>query len=510
MTATLRTTPSPIPAIIVCCALGGCASSDDLEPGPSTVTIAYWEGKEAFSPTNGEDARRLVYLPLMDRGRDGEWRGRLARSWDASPDGSEWTYHLRTEVRWHDGVPVTARDVAFTIDLMSTLGDIDGDTYSGSGAIESVVVHDDSTITIRAGHGRLSYQRWLLTYPRHLLEGLDREGYADWSFWTHPVGSGPYRFVRYEPLRLMEFEANPDFYSGRPTIERVILKASLTAGLTELLAGTVDAVPTFPAEDLPIILDDSRFRVYHWAAPYGGRALYWNTHHPLFRDPSSRRALTYAIDRRELHRLLHYPESLPILDGIYTPDQVRRGEFEPELPYDPDAARQLLDRAGWRDTDGDGTRDRDGQPFHFTAKVRPERLTDAIFVQSQLRRIGVEMEIQTGLFGWTTAEEGEYEALFHVFRVHEPLWLGGFRDQPGYWRNDEFVELLDRVDATIAPRRVDSLYSEMSEIFRRELPLTFLHPFVRFTVAHRRLRGLSSPYWAMDPTAHMDELWLDN
>ena len=121
------------------------------------------------------------------------------------------------------------------------------------------------------------------------------------------------------------------------------------------------------------------------------------------------------------------------------------------------------------------------------------------------------MEIQTGVgFGWVTVETGDYEAYFYVIRFHEPLWLGNFRDQPGYYRTPRFIELLDRVDATLAPDAVDSLYREMSSIFRRDLPLTFLYPFVRFTVVNRRLRGLSSPYFAIDPVAYMDELWLEN
>ncbi|MCH1932677.1 ABC transporter substrate-binding protein, partial [Shewanella sp. A25] len=68
----------------------------------------------------------------------------------------------------------------------------------------------------------------------------------EWDFWEHPIGNGPYRFVRLDPETMMEFEANPDFYLGKPQIERVILKFSLDAGLTELLAGQVDVIPDFP------------------------------------------------------------------------------------------------------------------------------------------------------------------------------------------------------------------------------------------------------------------------
>ena len=300
MVATRRTTQSSVSALLLFCAITGCAPSDGVRDAATTVTVAYTEAKQSFSPSTGEWGMTLVYLPLMGWDGDGRMQGRLARSWDSSPDGAEWTYHLRSDVRWHDGVPVTAHDVAFTIDLMRTIGDIDGDGYTATGAIAAVTVHDDSTITIRSGRNHLGYQDWLLTYPRHLLEDLDRQEFEDWDFWTHPVGAGPYRFVRYVPEIMMEFEANPDYYGDRPAIDRVILKFALDAGLTELLAGTVDAVSEFPAKDLPVVLDDPRFRVYHKIAPQGGRALYWNTHHPLFEDPSIRRALTFAIDKQPL------------------------------------------------------------------------------------------------------------------------------------------------------------------------------------------------------------------
>jgi peptide/nickel transport system substrate-binding protein len=112
----------------------------------STVTVAYCCGDEALNPIHDMDAKKLVFLPLMDRDSVGNLVGRLATIWDPSADYREWTYRLRTDVRWHDGVPFTARDVEFTIALMDAFWDPD----YGSGAFEAVTVHDDSTITIRS------------------------------------------------------------------------------------------------------------------------------------------------------------------------------------------------------------------------------------------------------------------------------------------------------------------------------------------------------------------------
>ena len=482
----------------------------------STVIISYCCGSEALNPSHDMGAINLVFLSLATHDPQGRLVGRLAKSWEPSPDYREWTYHLRTDVRWHDGVPVTARDIAFTIDLMRTFGDLD----YGGGAFESVTVHDDSTVTIRSGHARRLYQTWMFFYPKHLLEHLDPERLTEWDFWTRPVGNGPYRFVRLDPETMMEFEANPDFYMGKPRIERVILKFSLDAGLTELFGGYVDAVPSFPPASLPTVAGDPRFRVYYHVSGQTTKAIYWKNDHPLFRDPRVRRALTLAIDRRELHGLLGLPDNLPIIDGPLTPDQYRRGEMPEPLPYNPVRARALLDSAGWRDQDGDGVRERAGRPFRFTALLSTFTMAHSagdeavgVYVQSQLRKVGVQMELQPLDVGVLIdrLESGNFEAVFRFLRFYETPWLRLVRlgeGAPIGYQNSRVVELIDRASRTWVPEEEDRIYVELMEILRADLPVTMLYPVVSFSVVHRRLRGLSTP-WRSDPVGHMEELWLE-
>ena len=162
-----------------------------------------------LNPVHDMEAKYLVFLSLMTVDQHGSLQGRLARSWEHSPDYREWTFHLRTDVRWHDGIPVTAHDIAFTIDLMRSSSDTD---YN---AFELVTVQDDSTVTIRPRTSRI-FRSDMVFYPKHLLEGLDPARLVEWEFWKQPVGNGPYRFVRLEPETMMEFEANPDFFLGGP------------------------------------------------------------------------------------------------------------------------------------------------------------------------------------------------------------------------------------------------------------------------------------------------------
>jgi peptide/nickel transport system substrate-binding protein len=509
---------TPLSVALMCAGVSSCTSPDKDRAldRPSTVIISSCCGDEVLSPIHDMGAKFLVFLSLMTIDQHGELQGRLARSWSHSPDHREWTYHLRTDVRWHDGVPVTAHDVAFTIDLMESFGDLD----YGGGAFEQATVHDDSTITLRLGHARSQHQIWMVFYPRHLLEGLDRDRLGEWDFWKRPVGNGPYRFVRLEPETMMEFAANPDFYDGKPKIDRVILKFSLGAGITELLSGNVDAAEV-PPVSLPAVTRDPRFQIYFQTNPYSGMAIYWKSNHPLFHDVRIRRALTQAIDRHVLHRLLNLPEDVPVFDGPFTPDQFRRGELA-AVPYDPEDARAMLEAAGWSDSDGDGIRERAGRPFHFTAFIRtvsgensPSNLASATFVQSELLKVGVRMDLEPldPTVVWQRLRDGDFEAVLYWTRFWEASWLQRFRlghGEPIGYSNPRLVELLDQATETWDSQEQNRIYRELGDILRRDLPFTILHPWVGFMAAHRRLRGIQGLPWGGDPVMrHMDKLWLE-
>ncbi|MFQ5739638.1 MAG: peptide ABC transporter substrate-binding protein [Acidobacteriota bacterium] len=442
---------------------------------------------------------------------EGELEGRLARRWEHSPDYREWTYHLRTDVRWQDGVPVTAQNVKFSLELLTHPDVLE---FSPE-AFESITVLDDSTVTIRtSGSIDPGWDKWTVFYPKHLLEKLDPGEIDHWEFWTHPVGNGPYRFVRYLPQTMMEFEANPDYYRGKPSIQRVILKFTGAAGLTELLSGNVDVVMDVNPVLIPKVAGDPRFRAYHSMVGWWiQRAIYWQNAHPLFHDPSVRRALTLAINRRELTRVINLPENTPVVDGPYTFRQLQRGQLPEPLPYDPARALALLEAAGWRDRDGDGMRERNGQAFRFTVLVGSLQSNKqiAVFIQDQLRRVGIIMNIQMmpNLNVLAKVKAGQFEAALTAFVLG---WLHRFHFGESFplgYKNAELVKLADQVEVTVDPDAKDRVYQQLREIFRTDMPVTFLFPRMGTTFAHRRLHGLSSP-WRADPVRFMEYLWLED
>lgn len=487
----------------------GCRrTGDPAYKRGSTLIIAVSDVNQILP--DATDLDLMVFLPLAKMSDTGDFEPWLAESWKHSPDYLEWTYHLRKNVRWNDGVPVTVDDVKFSLTLWAQVA---GPASFSSFSFDDIRVVDQYTLKVRCGQ---VYQDQVRIWPKHLLERLDPNKFVEWNFWLHPVGDGPYRFVRYVPETMIEFEANPDYFRGRRTIDRVIVKFAASAGLSELLSGNVDVVLDADPTQVHALANDSRFRVYY-SVGAGSLAIRWKCDHPLFRDPRVRRALTLAIDRRELLRFSNLPEDLPMNDGVITERQVRRHQFPEPIPYDPRAASELLEATGWHARTSDGLRERGGRPFRFTL-VTPNRLwgadSVAVYIQAMLRQVGVQMDVQVldNNFVWTKIERGEFEAIFapHTGGDSPRDERAGFvRGNPSAYENSEAIRLIDRAVATPNPNELDHIYAELNQILRNDLPITSVLPENYACFVHRRVHGLSTPFHA-DLGSDLEDLWLEN
>jgi len=450
----------------------------------------------------------LVLLPLVRLNEKGDRQACLATHWEHSADYLEWTYRLRPNVRWHDGRPVTVDDVKFTLELHSR----PDSPYFGL-LTESVTVHDESTFTVRgipwsSAHGGMVDSE-VSILPKHLVQALDYQKFYDWDFWLRPVGCGPYRYLRDEPQTMVELEANSDYYKGKPRIARVVLKFAGQAGLTELLSGNVDAIIGAKPAQFSTLANDPRFRTFTEPILIRSWVIYWQNEHPLFRDRDVRRALSLAINRRELLQVLNLPSQFPLADGVYTPRQFRRGEL-PEPPrYDPAEAKRLLDQAGWRVRSRDGMRERDGQDFRFTAMTlaEPGWAETALYVQDQFRDLGVRIDLQPveRLAGFDRLKTGKFEAIMTLFSHYS-----GFSERAGVgYRNPQLARLFELARTTADPQAADQAYREMSDILRTDQPVAFLIPDYGTNIVHRRVKGLSAP-WRTDPLLFTEDLWLED
>jgi peptide/nickel transport system substrate-binding protein len=374
---------------------------------------------------------------------------------------------------------------------------------------EEITVIDNFTCRIRSNKpfNALVTYSWYAILPRHLLEGLDPKKFYHWKFWIRPVGNGLYRYVRHVPKTMVELEANPDYYGSKPKIKRVVLKFGGNP-LIELMSGNVDAVGSLPPHEAVKIAKDPRFNMYHGFGFSRAIAITWNQHNDLFRNPVVRRALTLAINRRELHGVLNFPENTPIFDAPITKGLFHRDEVPEPLPYDPEQAKRLFDEAGWFEVEKNGVRENNGREFRFSLLVIPEQMLAAVYIQDQFRKVGVRMEIVTLDSSVLIARRasGEFDAsLYNVWFVD---YYDYKKDFVGGYVNPEVERLLENARSSPTPDGRDIAVQKLQSIFRTDMPYTFLFPEVRVNIVHRRIRGLKSPNRAY-PARYMEHLWIE-
>ena len=353
---------------------------------------------------------RLADLgPKLQTSGDGDFVPALARSWTRR-DSVTLVFDLDPRARWHDGTPVTARDVVFTMGrarnpaIAPRLSDL-------LRQIVSVTAEGKNRVVFRFARP-YAEQLYDATFhvaplPAHLLDSIPPAQLAHSSYARRPVGSGGYRWVRNVPGQFVELAALPGFFLGTPKIQRVIFRtaADPAARLNLLLSGEADAMDIIPPppDNLRRVAADSALRLISVPSSTVGYLLFNQRDpknrarpHSILADIRVRRAITLALDRRQMLQAVFGTQGVVPYGPVSQMLWIRQGAPEPGGPNITEA-RRLLASTGWGDSDGDGTLDREGKPLRLllslpnTSSIRRQM---ALLVQEQLRRLGIQIEIQ--------------------------------------------------------------------------------------------------------------------
>ncbi|HIC89397.1 MAG TPA: ABC transporter substrate-binding protein [Anaerolineae bacterium] len=409
---------------------------------------------------------------------------------------------LRKGVKFHDGEEMTADDVVFTFERIIGENKIEypePHTSPRKGLIaplESVEKVDDYTVRMHfSGPWPVAMQMLVhqQIVPKHYLEEVGTKGFTE-----HPIGTGPFKFVSAKGMDEIVMERFDDYYGGAPDLTpvgpacvegavfRAIPEASTRAAA--LLAGEVDIIQRVPPEMVDLLKQTPGIQVK--TAP-GTRPIWMemNVNKPPFDDVRVRQALNYAVDKDLLIETVFNGMAQP-LPGVLSPlNNFVHPDLKP-YPYDKDKALALLADAGWQDTDGDGTLDKDGNPFSFVIDCTAVMRTLAEAVAGQLRDIGIDAGVRVWeysvvkpmlLAGERTAWMGDWgdsafdpvghmEAKWHSYYKGTPYGRGNFST----YANPRVDELIEAGETEGDVEKRHAIYNEAQEILYEEAPAVFL------------------------------------
>lgn len=458
----------------------------------------------------------MVAEGLVTLNKDGTISPALAISW-TQPDPQTYDFELRQGVTFHDGTPFNAEAVKYNFDRLFDEATQSPRASSRLGMVESVEVVDEYHVRIRTKYPFAPFLANLGAHGITAIESpaaMEAAGLADYG--TQPVGTGPFRLVEWVQGSHLIFEANDDYWDGRPYLDRVEFRIVRDPSTRAVLLRTgeahfavevaptefesLDAEPNITAEVVP--LENSIFFEMS------------NIQEP-FDDPRVRQAACYAIDAPAIVQsvLLGYGEANP---GVLAASSWAHDASIEGYPYDPERARQLLAEAGY--PDGFTT-----VFWHSTGRF-PGDVQVAQAIQAFLMQVGIRAELRTGdLTAWAGAMRGEApdrpgapmylrswgitgdpESQITVL-YHSKNW--GLSGNYARYRNERVDELLDMADESLDQAQRAELYKEAERIITEEAPLCKLYDFVRLVAYTDDLHGV---IYGTSEYQFFHKAWLDD
>jgi peptide/nickel transport system substrate-binding protein len=497
--------------------LTGCRPDQLPEPALTSVDLAPAAGDAYVSASLGDASRLnpllasdsasgeivgMVYNGLVKYDKDLRLVGELAESWEVSKGGLEILFHLRKNVRWHDGKPFTAEDVKFTYERL-----VDPAVKTPFGAdyeiVKSVEALDPHTLLVRYKEPFApALESWGMgMIPKHVFEKGDFNAHPANR---RPIGTGPYKFLEWDTDEKIVLTANPDYFEGRPFLDRYIFRVipDLSVQFLELRQESIDSMGLTPDQYKAYPEFFRRYNKFRYPA-FSYTYFAFNLQKPFFQDARVRRALAHAMNKSEIIDGVLLGSGRPAT-GPFPPSSWAYNESVPDYPYDVEKAKALLAEAGWRDSDGDGWLDKDGRRFEFTVITNQGnklRELSAVILQSHFARIGIDMKVR--ILEWASfihnyVDTREFDALILGWNLgRDPdqyvIWHSSQR-KPGQYNmvgyaNPEVDRLLEegRREFNFEKRR--ALYRRIHSLLAEDLPYIFLYYPESLPVVHKRIQG---------------------
>lgn len=380
--------------------------------------------------------REVIFLAfdrLVTKDAEGNYVPSLAESYTVSDDATTYTFKLRQDVKWQDGEPFTAEDVAFTYETTChpdfgkgydefSAALVGADAYHEGKAdhVEGIKVLDTYTVEFTFANPYLDAMVKFIDKPVFAKHVWDTIPVGQWGDATellqNPVGTGPYKVVEYVPDQYVKMEANPDYFKGEPLIKNFIFKVTnAETRPNEMAAGDVDMgeVNAWRTENVKTYIDNQIpiAEIPDVNATY----MVFDTTDPILSDVSVRQAILYAIDRQSIVDALQNGHG-SVTNAPMKPSSPVYPDGLNDYAYSVDKAKELLAQAGWTDTDNDGFADKDGQKLHltYTYSTNTENTQLAQVLQQYMKMAGIELELIAQDFNTVLAMQKDSTQKFNI------------------------------------------------------------------------------------------------
>jgi len=492
----------------------GLAAPCPARAAGKEMVIGFLGDATSLNPLVATDGQSYIaewpmFDSLLELDQNLNVRPLLAESWEVSRDGLTYTFKLKKGVRWHDGKPFTARDVAFTfyavLDPKVTtphrayfdalvgfpeLTNKDNPKRPEDLAQKPIDVLDDYTVRFRLRYPYGAFLAVLVNpragiIPEHLLKGVDLNTA---EFNRKPVGTGPFRFVEWRRGERLVMEANAQYHGGRPALDRLIYRVIPDAVvlLQELRAGGVDFIESPPLTEVARLKQTQGLQVLV-ADNTSYNYLGYRQDLPPFDDMRVRRAFYHAVDAGTLVRQVLQGYAAPAT-GQFPPSS---WAFDPSVkgyPFDPARAKALLAEAGWK-PGPDGVLVKDGKRLSFSLRhdQANQAVKDtAVVLQEYLKNVGAEARLEP--LDWPTFVKKLFASDFEAICVgwtnfHDPDPFAYTIWHSSQWKGRNFAHYKNpKVDEVLeAARRAGSQaerkrhYAEFSKLLMADAPYVFLY-----------------------------------
>ncbi|MBB2970976.1 ABC transporter substrate-binding protein [Mesorhizobium sp. RMAD-H1] len=450
-----------------------------------------------LDPTAGAAAAidEIVYANIFEGltriAPSGEVKPALAERWEISPDQKTYVFHLHQGVKFHDDTAFGADDVKFSLDR-ARAPDSTNAQKALFAAIDHVEVIDPATVKVT-----LKYPSGDFLYNMAWGDAVIVSRASAATNREKPVGTGPFKFQNWAKGSQIVLVGNPDYWGGKPALEKATFRfiPDPAAATTALLAGDVQAFPSFPApEAVPQFQADPRFQVVIGTTE-GETILAENNARPPFDNPKVRQAIAHAIDRRAVIDGAMFGLATPI-GSFLPPHHPAYVDLTDERKYDPELAKTLLAEAGYPDG------------FRTTLKLPPPVYArrGGEIVAAQLRAVGIDAQIIP--IEWAQWLDQVFKGKDYDLTIiahTEPNDLNIFARDDYYfnYRSPAFKALIAQIEATSDAAKRKELYQRAQEILSSDAPVAFLFQLPKLGIWDAKLQGLwkSYPIQANDLTA---------